>query len=1541
MPSKAPHFGIQYFVSGDTYSGSIDTFRFSIIDSSMAFISDVIGSGIIDGWNVSVSNNLILSVSKGMGLIGRTIKKNYGGYTKTLVDNNTYYVWMRSRQNAESQISGFSNVAKLSYVDNLAPSTPSGLLVIQANITTIKLKWNKSVELDFSFYEIYRSIDNVNFNLLDTTDSAEYEDSDLNENTLYFYKLKAIDLSNNSSSFSATVASATLIDLTIPPNPRNVTLQIDTTLIHVNWDEPAYSKIGYFNIYVTALDDENRKVKDTEVIKIDKDKNNYTIRNLENDIAYQVDLRSVGVNGIESEGVVQKAVPRFRDGPPGIVELEILDYESMISSSRNGLSLNWSTYPDTYQEFTGNSIITIKEYLSDDYINVSEAITVLSSVTTKSIETFKYQNSNKIFTKAIEPRTKYLISVKNVDAQGRTSIAKTVKHISRNYSNPSPPVNLIVVKETSGDLFLTFSNSTSIFTNNLLTITSLQNNVTQTIVAEVSIGTADSYRLTASKIAENATITFSLRCVDEFNLYSTVSAISYANIIDVESSLPPQPLIYGFAGDKMNTIIWQDKNTDIVVSHKIYRALDVYDLSPSDFVLLEIIPNDIFEYTDYDVSNNTAYAYFVTTVDRRGNESASFITDRFNPQPFITLIPKMRSVLPPVDDLQINLVGQSVEIFWQPTSGIFDGYEIYRSIGNQHSYEFLDIVTSAETYYLDQNILKKTGTYYYIVRKFRNEAELFLTESSAQVSDAIPLSQIKITNGKINIKDISRTIKNFADPIKYETQRILAQHKHDFTTVDKRISLYEANEITDWYTDDNQTFFTFEELTNGVFSSLTLNDVAVSQYGIYYEIDLGLGKITFEIPLALPEGSTSFRDYPFSTVPEIKLRLLDMSETQNTLSEYRIVKINSTQVGSGQFVKNQINRLHHDGRIKEKLLPNFIKLETIDSGYKWYIPTEDQLSIGDARVFYDIININGTDASLLASTSDGIYTSNDYGVSWRLQSYTTTAVSRFFYSSKYQAYFAATNSGLLYSGGATSANFTRWSEVPGAENTKVVRDIAEDSEGTVYITSDLGVYKLIKSAIDNNFFLQQLPIFGPDSTEAYAIIYDGVADRILVSNNLGLFESFDQGENWFFTDEFTEQKEIFKFILVDDYIYALTDFMLFRKKAQDLFFKRVAVFEGASISRNMVYVFNKLFVATDIGLLVSDSSSDIFKDDNITFRYAYSALRYKDKPLPVGSINVINNQLFVGTESQLFLTSEPNKLSLHWQENNKTIPLIRVNGVEQFIGYRYTTSTDYLNRFVCFDVKLEVNDVVEIANNFQVFQAINKGWVEDNFIAAVTLYVDGVSLNTMSLADRPASQLEDLNLPTYNDINSHKVRADYFANKFIQTRDVVVSRNLDDTGSFTSFVSFDKKNVSRMFVYYNRFLSQIYEQIQDAFRMPNFKVLLLNKIAESDVDSFANKYGVFGTYLQYTSNLQVSPGVFGSEITNSKIDDKYISKDDTLSLGLTGGGASIYGGLLDADTTSDVADVTDNQPSDTDGSSTDGRSTVNPVTGGETPLAGG
>ncbi|MBN1216047.1 MAG: glycoside hydrolase family 9 protein, partial [Candidatus Lokiarchaeota archaeon] len=97
--------------------------------------------------------------------------------------------------------------------DPYPPDPPTGLSIISTSSSQIELDWNDNTESDLSKYKIYRSTsmgficDQVNF-IGDTLVSI-YLDSNLLANTIYYYKIIAIDTSNNPSNPSFEIIAQT------------------------------------------------------------------------------------------------------------------------------------------------------------------------------------------------------------------------------------------------------------------------------------------------------------------------------------------------------------------------------------------------------------------------------------------------------------------------------------------------------------------------------------------------------------------------------------------------------------------------------------------------------------------------------------------------------------------------------------------------------------------------------------------------------------------------------------------------------------------------------------------------------------------------------------------------------------------------------------------------------------------------------------------------------------------------------------------------------------------------------------------------------------------------------------------------------------------------------------------------------------------------------------------------------------------------------------------------------------------------------------
>jgi len=1485
MTVRTPQFGLEAFIVGDIYSAAVDQRRFTIIDSHMAFLSDLIGPGKIKGWDLSIPSPYTLSVSSGWGMIGRSITRTFGDYKKSLLDNSSIYVWMRIRPGVIGQISAFSNIAYLDYVDNTPPVSPSLLSIKSKSIDSCTIQWKVSTELDFYNYEIYRSNDNINYSLVSESFINEFSDSNLLENTIYYYKIKAYDLSGNGSNFSQTLLVITDKDLSKPSDPGSVKIINTKNAVHLSWNSAPYGKISYYRAYVTPVNEERISTGETFIVDVDGSSVDMTIRNLSNEQRYLIVLKSVSIRDVESNGITRLGIPIDTGGPPDVAEISIIDYESDTGVSKNGINIIWSSDVDPYSSFDGSSEILIEEYRLDGTVLVSNLIPTLSGSYTRSIDVFPYIKDGLTYYKSIEPRTTYYITIKNIDVNGIKSAGKRVKHYTKNFIRPESVQSISVTDRTDNALLLRWENSSSYFSYNILSISRLNisDSSQLSIVNRKNVGKATIFLLDPSYSQANSRYTFTLSCIDEFGNESDSRSVIYeiSNIVDLPKPPPPQQQI-GYSGDKQNILTWNSAQTDLVKGYNIYRANDSASLSSEDFLLLERVPFTSYTYVDYEVENGLSYVYFVTTVDIYENESLNPINDKYINYPLTTLKPAPSSTLNRPSGLQQQILGNSVQLSWQPTGGEFDGYEIYRSIGNKYSFKLIATTSPAITYYVDSSALSKTGRIYYIVRKFRNESDIFVTESNVNITNAVYLGKVSTNNG-ISTIDLTgvKNISKLEDPVRDETKARIAIHKHEWIDEfnDRRINLSDKLLVSDWTTDDNQTYFTQTDISETTTFTIYLNEEDASSFGLLYSVNKLEGSITFEKRLA----ATGFEidknlTFEFSVPPKLSVEFDNLEETKSILPKNRLDNFSAQQIGVGIFERVQIPNINHDGRIKEKLEPIQISTISIDDGYR-YAPQIATESIGNAVVFYDIMQAFGDSDTLVASTSDGIYTSEDFGVSWNRRFEPDTPVIKFYYSNKYDTYFAGTNRGILFGRGGSAGGFSVWTEVAGAENSKIIRDIISDQDGNVFCSTDLGVYRLRRDIGQGSFFFQQTPILGPRSTEAYAMLFDELRGRMIVSNELGIFESYNNGVLWSFTDEFTEQRPIFCFAQSNGFIFAITDFMLWRRKPNDQFFERIGVMENSSIARKIVIWNNRIYISTDNGLLVTVYESDIFFDATVSFEQSFAELRFNSTILPSTSLNLIDNKLFVGSENKMFISNKPGKISLHSEFSNKTTPTVYINGEQQYIGYRFTTSQNRLKKFVCFDVKQKFNSVVTIANQYKVFRAKNGGWADVDYLSSVSLFIDGFRVNRMSLAEKPAQEISQMSLPLYNDRVAHKEGADIANTQFETARTNLLAVERSSDGQITKLSGFTKNNVVLTLYSIERFISQIYVTAriiettnEDGtvskvdFKIPSFRVLLLNNSSNIKATNISN----FGTYKIWSNNTENSQpsviGHFGNEL---------------------------------------------------------------------------
>jgi parallel beta-helix repeat protein len=132
--------------------------------------------------------------------------------------------------------STFSDEAWAFTPDETHPPAPEGLVVFNATYDSLSLSWEPSPEVDIIGYEVYRStsLSGDYEKVSELINSTQFIDSGLEEDTIYYYKLKAVDDALLYSLFSDHAFGMTRIG----PKPPEINHSIDDfDLPEDTWDD--------------------------------------------------------------------------------------------------------------------------------------------------------------------------------------------------------------------------------------------------------------------------------------------------------------------------------------------------------------------------------------------------------------------------------------------------------------------------------------------------------------------------------------------------------------------------------------------------------------------------------------------------------------------------------------------------------------------------------------------------------------------------------------------------------------------------------------------------------------------------------------------------------------------------------------------------------------------------------------------------------------------------------------------------------------------------------------------------------------------------------------------------------------------------------------------------------------------------------------------------------------------------------------------------------------------------------------------------------
>jgi len=143
-------------------------------------------------------------------------------FLDTDVENNTYYYYVITRVNTYNRQGAYSPELAL---NTGQPSPPTGLAAERGN-HEITLSWDANPEDDIQGYLVFRAIHHHEneYQLIDTSLTVSYLDTDLANGFRYYYKLKAIDIYDIESFYSDTVSA-------IPMELNQGILLIDANMV--------------------------------------------------------------------------------------------------------------------------------------------------------------------------------------------------------------------------------------------------------------------------------------------------------------------------------------------------------------------------------------------------------------------------------------------------------------------------------------------------------------------------------------------------------------------------------------------------------------------------------------------------------------------------------------------------------------------------------------------------------------------------------------------------------------------------------------------------------------------------------------------------------------------------------------------------------------------------------------------------------------------------------------------------------------------------------------------------------------------------------------------------------------------------------------------------------------------------------------------------------------------------------------------------------------------------------------------------------------
>jgi rhamnogalacturonan endolyase len=215
---------------------------------------------------------------------------------KTLMHDPQYRLsiaWQNDSYNQPPHTSFFLGFGMFT-PDSLRPPAKPRNISVTAWDDTVQIGWDENSDLDLAGYRIYRGKSADSLSLLsDVGTATSYLDTDVTNDSTYYYALTAYDTDNNESKYSDIVKAIPSIR---PDTPTGINFRYDMNSIFLIWDSQDFENISNINIYRSETAD----MTTVESFVIDKSLTTFIDNNLTTGKTYYYTISVTDTNQVES-----------------------------------------------------------------------------------------------------------------------------------------------------------------------------------------------------------------------------------------------------------------------------------------------------------------------------------------------------------------------------------------------------------------------------------------------------------------------------------------------------------------------------------------------------------------------------------------------------------------------------------------------------------------------------------------------------------------------------------------------------------------------------------------------------------------------------------------------------------------------------------------------------------------------------------------------------------------------------------------------------------------------------------------------------------------------------------------------------------------------------------------------------------------------------------------------------------------------------------------------------------------------------------------